>query len=313
MLGLVACEAALRDRSGWHDELIATLRQHRDRLATVVESIPGMRMSPVEATYLALIDVRPLGLKQPARHFENHGLGLSDGADFGAPGWPFSATKITTFATPGALVFSTANGNAITVADVDGGSLTTTVAVTNGTFTLGSTAGVTVTGNGTGSVTLSGTAAAINAALAGASYTSTPDYNGPAQLTVTTSDLGNTGSGGTLTDVDTVTLAITAVNINAAAGQLVTVTFTLKDAAGAPVAGAEEKNFDFYLAKRVAGNNSNVRVDVTVGDGKYVRATGDFNRLMADLRGRGKPGVPAVRALLRPGIEQVARDRKSVV
>ena len=44
-------------------------------------------MPPVEATYLALIDVRPLGLKQPARHFENHGLGLSDGADFGAPGF----------------------------------------------------------------------------------------------------------------------------------------------------------------------------------------------------------------------------------
>jgi len=56
-----------------------------------------------------------------------------------------------------ALVFSAANGNAITVADVDGGSLTTTVAVTNGTFTLGSTAGVTVSGNGTGTVTITGT------------------------------------------------------------------------------------------------------------------------------------------------------------
>jgi cystathionine beta-lyase len=44
-------------------------------------------MNPIEATYLAWIDVRGLGLAQPAAHFEAHGLGLSDGADFGAPGW----------------------------------------------------------------------------------------------------------------------------------------------------------------------------------------------------------------------------------
>ena len=44
-------------------------------------------MSRVEATYLAWIDVRGLGLDSPAAHFEAHGLGLSDGQDFGAPGW----------------------------------------------------------------------------------------------------------------------------------------------------------------------------------------------------------------------------------
>ena len=44
-------------------------------------------MNFVEATYLAWIDVRELGLADPAAHFEAHGLGLSDGADFGAPGW----------------------------------------------------------------------------------------------------------------------------------------------------------------------------------------------------------------------------------
>ena len=44
-------------------------------------------MAPVEATYLAWIDVRELGLGNPADHFEAHGLGLSDGTDFGAPGW----------------------------------------------------------------------------------------------------------------------------------------------------------------------------------------------------------------------------------
>jgi cystathionine beta-lyase len=44
-------------------------------------------MTPVEATYLAWIDVSALGLPDPATHFEAHGLGLSDGADFGAPGF----------------------------------------------------------------------------------------------------------------------------------------------------------------------------------------------------------------------------------
>ena len=52
-----------------------------------VDAEKRAKMSPVEATYLAWIDVRELALAQPAAHFEAHGLGLSDGGDFGAPGW----------------------------------------------------------------------------------------------------------------------------------------------------------------------------------------------------------------------------------
>ena len=69
-----------------------------------------------------------------------------------------------TTAEDGPLIFSSANGNALTVADVDGGTLTATVAVTQGTLTLGSAAGVTVSGNGTGSVQITGTAAEIGRA-----------------------------------------------------------------------------------------------------------------------------------------------------
>ncbi len=87
VLGLVACEAAYRDGHDWHRQLIAYLRDNRDRVLSTVNAISGAKMGPVEATYLAWIDVRALGLKQPAGHFEAHGLGLSDGADFGAPGW----------------------------------------------------------------------------------------------------------------------------------------------------------------------------------------------------------------------------------
>ncbi len=86
------------------------------------------------------------------------------------------------------LVFSTANGNAITVTDVDSLSVTTTVSVAQGTLTLGSTLGVTVTGNGTDAVTLTGTPAAITAALNGLSYVNSPDYNGADTLSIVSTD-----------------------------------------------------------------------------------------------------------------------------
>jgi len=87
VLGLAACEAAYRDCADWHRELIAYLAGNRARVAAALADLPGVKASPVEATYLAWIDVRELGLAQPAAHFETHGLGLSDGGDFGAPGW----------------------------------------------------------------------------------------------------------------------------------------------------------------------------------------------------------------------------------
>jgi cysteine-S-conjugate beta-lyase len=98
VLGLAACEAAYRDCGDWHRELIAYLVGNRDRLAAAVNGEKGAKMSHVEATYLAWIDVRELGLVNPAAHFEAHGLGLSDGADFGAPGWlrlNFGCTRAT--------------------------------------------------------------------------------------------------------------------------------------------------------------------------------------------------------------------------
>lgn len=87
VLGLAACEAAYRDCGDWHQALLAQLRQNRDRLEATVAALPGLSMSHVEATYLGWIDARGLGLANPVAHFEAHGLGFSDGAEFGAPGW----------------------------------------------------------------------------------------------------------------------------------------------------------------------------------------------------------------------------------
>ena len=103
-----------------------------------------------------------------------------------------------------AHVFSSVSGNAISVADVDGGTLTTTVSVTNGSLTAVAFAGATITNNGTAAVTISGTAEAITGALDGLSYINTADYNGSATLTVQTSD-------GSFTDSDTIAITVTPV------------------------------------------------------------------------------------------------------
>ncbi len=70
------------------------------------------------------------------------------------------------------LVFSTANSNAITVSDVDaeGGNETVTLSVAHGTLTLSTENDLTVTGDGTGTVQLTGTIADINTALNGLIY-----------------------------------------------------------------------------------------------------------------------------------------------
>ncbi|HSH71229.1 MAG TPA: hypothetical protein VK997_15005, partial [Deferrisomatales bacterium] len=47
----------------------------------------GLRVGPVEATYLAWIDARELPVSDPVGFFEAAGVGLSDGKEFGAPGF----------------------------------------------------------------------------------------------------------------------------------------------------------------------------------------------------------------------------------
>lgn len=85
-LGFTACEAAYRDCEPWRQELLAYLRGNRDLLlAAIARDLPGVRIeAPVEATYLLWMNVSALGLPNPVEHFERHGVGLSEGAAFGA-------------------------------------------------------------------------------------------------------------------------------------------------------------------------------------------------------------------------------------
>ncbi len=88
-LAFYAAEAAYRHGEPWRQELLAYLAGNRDALVAFIrEQCPGLTITAPEATYLAWIDARQLGVENPATHFEQKaGLFLSDGAFFGWPGW----------------------------------------------------------------------------------------------------------------------------------------------------------------------------------------------------------------------------------
>jgi cystathionine beta-lyase len=88
VLATPAAEAAYRRGEPWRQRLLAYLRGNRDALyAFAAEHLPGVHLTPMEATYLAWMDVRDLGLADPVAHFEAHGVALSDGKFFGLPGF----------------------------------------------------------------------------------------------------------------------------------------------------------------------------------------------------------------------------------
>ena len=117
------------------------------------------------------------------------------------------------------------------------------VSANSGTVTAtAGTTGVTVSGSGTGSVTLTGTIAQINNLLAGnsgatLSYIINSDTP-PASdvLTLTANDQGNTGSGGALTGSDTATINITAVN-DAPTATIVPVSYNATEQTTLPLQG----------------------------------------------------------------------------
>ncbi|MFC3197672.1 Ig-like domain-containing protein [Parapedobacter deserti] len=117
----------------------------------------------------------------------------------------------------GVLVFSTGNGNAISVSDADagGGSILVSLTATNGLLKLGGTTGLTfIIGNGTADETMEfeGTIADINLALNGLSFMPMDGYNGPASLQIVSDDLGLTGAGGNQTDTDVIAITVNPIN-----------------------------------------------------------------------------------------------------
>jgi cysteine-S-conjugate beta-lyase len=88
-LAYYAAETAYREGEPWRQELLTYLKGNRDALVAFIHSrCPGLVVMPGEATYLAWIDARGMGVANPAKFFEEKaGLFLSDGAAFGWSGW----------------------------------------------------------------------------------------------------------------------------------------------------------------------------------------------------------------------------------
>ncbi len=67
-------------------------------------------------------------------------------------------------------------------------------------------------------MTFTGTITAVNTALDGLSFNPTTSFTGAASLQIVTSDQGNTGTGGTLTDSDTITINVSGRPVVTATG-----------------------------------------------------------------------------------------------
>ena len=99
ILGIEATRAAWLHGQPWLDAARAYLGANRALVArAVAETLPGVGHHPPEATYLAWLDCRALGLEpSPFRFFlERAKVALSDGASFGTPGAGFVRLNFAT-------------------------------------------------------------------------------------------------------------------------------------------------------------------------------------------------------------------------
>ena len=94
------------------------------------------------------------------------------------------------------------------------GDLQLSLSVNFGTLTLASTDGLNITAgeDNSDSITFTGIPDKINSALEGLVYTPNPNINDDDTLTLSVSDLGDTGTGGELNSSSTVAIFINAIN-----------------------------------------------------------------------------------------------------
>lgn len=98
IMGAAAARAAFADGAGWLDALLAELEHRRALLADLLdEHLPSVRYRLPQASFLAWLDCRALGLTDPYEHFLRHArVALSPGTDFGAGGEGFVRLNFAT-------------------------------------------------------------------------------------------------------------------------------------------------------------------------------------------------------------------------
>lgn len=174
-------------------------------------------------------------------------------------------------------VFSNINGNQITITDVDAGAglvtMTLNVGAGNGNLTLASLAGLTgVSGNGSSSVTATGTVGDLNVALDGLSYSPALNVNGTVTLAITANDNGNSPAPA-LQGSRNITLNLTAVN-DAPNVELGGVVGTPDVVEGDPLVLGSATNSLIQVSDPDAGTNQVlVTLHVTAGNLLHVNTT----------------------------------------
>lgn len=86
-LSYVAAEAAYRHCEPWLEQLLAYLRANRDLVCSSLATRGGLKVHSPQSSFFAWVDLRSLGIENVHAHFEQYGIGLSDGDQFGSPGW----------------------------------------------------------------------------------------------------------------------------------------------------------------------------------------------------------------------------------
>lgn len=82
-LGVVAGEVAWRDCDEWLAALVERLAANRALLADLLAAeLPRARARPLEATYLAWLDLREYGVADPAAAALRHGVRVAPGGDY---------------------------------------------------------------------------------------------------------------------------------------------------------------------------------------------------------------------------------------
>ena len=178
----------------------------------------------------------------------------------------------------------------VSVADIDSSALTTTLSVANGILNV--TAGAGVSGNGSASVTIAGTAAQINAALAGLAYTGNLNFNGGDTLTVATGD-------GTATDTDTI--AITVNPVNDAPINTVPAAQSVAEDTILPIAGVSVADIDSSALTTTLNVSSGI-LNVTAGAG--VTGNGSASVSIAGTAARDQRGAGGPRLYRQPQLQR---------
>jgi cystathionine beta-lyase len=98
-LGVLATIAAVGEGEAWLDELVEYLAATHELLRELLaELLPDVACHPAQATFLAWLDCRALGLgDDPSAHFLAHGkVALHPGPLFGPPGHGFARLNVGT-------------------------------------------------------------------------------------------------------------------------------------------------------------------------------------------------------------------------